>query len=183
VCVVFATTTVAHAQLYWDTNGSTAGAGATANGTWGTSNFWNTDSTGGAGTFSIPTANTDNLFFVAGPAADSGNNAYVVTVSGAQVANSLNFQASGATTVSGGTSITLGDGTPAAGGITMNQFAFGSTAQGAVNVNTAVILNNAQTWTNNAAAGLSVRGGLNNGLHFARNWSLMKEALPSRFVC
>jgi autotransporter-associated beta strand protein len=163
VCVVFATTTVAHAQLYWDTNGSTAGAGATANGTWGTSNFWNTDSTGGAGTFSIPTANTDNLFFVAGPAADSGNNAYVVTVSGAQVANSLNFQASGATTVSGGTSITLGDGTPAAGGITMNQFAFGSTAQGAVNVNTAVILNNAQTWTNNAAAGLSVRGGLNNG--------------------
>ncbi len=162
-CVLALSATAAHAQLYWDTNGSTAGAGATANGTWGTSNFWNTDSTGGAGTFSTSTVNTDNLFFVAGPGATSGNNAYVVTVSGTQVANSLNFQASGATTISGGTSITLGNGTAGAGGITIGQFAYGSTAQGAVNVNTAVILNNAQTWTNNAAAAFTVNATLNNG--------------------
>ena len=75
----------ANAQLYWDSNGTTAGAGATPTGTWGTSNFWNTDSLGGAaGAFQTSTLNTDNLFFVAAPGAASGNNAYVVTVSGAR---------------------------------------------------------------------------------------------------
>jgi fibronectin-binding autotransporter adhesin len=154
----------AHAQnLYWDSNGATAGAGATPTGTWGTSNFWNTDSTGGAGTFSIPTANTDNLFFVAGPSGTSGNNNYTVTVSGAQVANSLTFQASGQTTISGGTSLTLGNGTAGAGGITMNQFAFGSTNQGAVIINTAMSIANNQTWTNNSTSTLSFGGGLSLG--------------------
>lgn len=156
-------TSAAQAQLYWDQNAATAGAGATPTGTWGTSNFWNTDSTGAnLGAFQVGTLNTDDLFFVAAPGAASGNNAYVVTTSLAQVANSLTFQASGATTLSGGTSITLGNGTPGAGGITMNQFAFGSTAQGAATISTAVILNNTQTWTNNAAAGLAVKGGINN---------------------
>ena len=109
------------------------------------------------------TAAADDLFFVAAPGAASGNNAYVVTVSGAQVAKSLTFEASGATTLSGGTSITLGDGT--SGGITMNQFAYGSTAQGAVTITTSIILANAQTWTNNAANSLSLNSatGINNG--------------------
>lgn len=44
----------ASAQLYWDTDGSTAGFG-TASGTWGVDAFWNTSNTGGAGTFSAAT--------------------------------------------------------------------------------------------------------------------------------
>jgi fibronectin-binding autotransporter adhesin len=153
------------ANLYWDSNSTTAGAGGTPTGTWGTSNFWNTDLTGAnLGAFQIATLNTDDLFFVAAPGAASGNNAYVVTVSGAQVANSLTFQTSGGSTLSGGTSITLGNGTSGSGGITMNQFAYGSTAQGAVTISTALILNNSQTWTNNSSNALTFgAGGLSLG--------------------
>lgn len=134
---------------YWDSNSTTAGAGATPTGTWGTSAFWNTDPFGITNTFSTATANTDDLYFVAGPASDSGNNAYTVTVSGAQVANSLNFQASGATTIAPGTSLTLGDGTAGHGGINIGQYAYGTTAQGSVLLPT-ITLNNSQTWVNNA---------------------------------
>jgi len=151
--------------LYWDQNGITAGAGVDPTGTWGTSDFWNSDSTGGGGgAFQIPTANTDDLYFVAGPSGGSGSAAYVVTVSGAQAARSLNFQCSGTTTISGGTSITLGDGTPGAGGITMGQYAYAMTNQGAVTIGTPVTLNNSQTWTNNSAALLTVgTGAVTNG--------------------
>jgi hypothetical protein len=42
-----ALTPTAHsANLYWDSNGSTAGAGATPTGTWGTNSFWNTTNNG-----------------------------------------------------------------------------------------------------------------------------------------
>jgi fibronectin-binding autotransporter adhesin len=163
-CVLALSATASAQNLYWDGNGTTAGAGNTTallNRTWGTFAAWNDDPTGGAGTFSTATANTNDLYFVAGPSATSGNVAYVVTVSGAQVANSLNFQASGGTTISGGTSITLGDGTPGSGGITRPQFAFGSTAQGSVAISTAIILNNSQTWTNNATANMGLTGGVN----------------------
>ena len=34
------------ATVYWDSNGTVAGAGATPTGTWGTSTFWNATSTG-----------------------------------------------------------------------------------------------------------------------------------------
>ena len=145
--------------LYWDGNTTTDGAGNTTallNRTWGTFAAWNTDPTGGgAGAFQTATLNTDDLYFVAGPSATSGNVNYTVTVDGAQVANSLNFQTQATTTISGGTSITLGDGTAGSGGITMNQFAYGSTAQGAATISTAIILNNSQTWTNNSAQNLS----------------------------
>jgi len=142
--------------LYWDDNGTTAGAGATPTGIWGTDGNWNTDSTGAnLGALQVGTLNTDDLFFVAAPGAASGNNAYVVTVNGAQVGKSITFQASGGTTISGGTSITLGDGTPATGGITMNQLAYGAVAQGAATISTALILNNSQTWTNNSTQNLS----------------------------
>ena len=136
---------------YWDTNTTIAGAGATPTGTWGTSNFWNTDPFGVTNTFTTATAAADNLYFVAGPSATSGNNAYVVTVSTSQVANSLNFQASGATTISGGTLITVGNGTSGNGGINIPQYAYGTTNNGAVTISTAVTLNNTQTWTNNSA--------------------------------
>ncbi len=164
-------------NLYWDGNSTTAGAGNTTlllNQVWGTFTGWNTDSTGGAaGTLQIGTTNADDLFFVAGPSATSGNVAYNPTVSGAQVAKSLTFQAPAATTISSGTSITLGNGTSGVGGITMNQFAFGSTAQGAVTISTAITLANSQTWTNNSAATLttgSIAAGTNT-LTFAGSGS------------
>ena len=156
----------APAALYWDANGNTAGAGSTPTGTWGTSAFWNNNATGaaptGGFTFTAATPNADNLFFVAAPGTASGNSNTTITVSGAQVANSLNFQHSGSFTLSGGTSITLGNGAVGSGGISRNQFAFGSTAQGATTITTPIILNNSQTWTNNANSGLTVRGGINN---------------------
>ncbi|OYV03832.1 MAG: hypothetical protein CFE26_20095, partial [Verrucomicrobiales bacterium VVV1] len=165
--VVVCAATANAATLYWDSNGTgTAGAGATPTGTWGSSVFWTTDSTGanvGSPTLISGTTNADDLFFVAGPGAASGNNAYVVTVGTTQVANSLTFQASGGTTLSGGTSITLGNGTPAAGGITMNQFAYGAVAQGAVTISTPIVLANAQTWTNNSVNTFTTNGGLNLG--------------------
>ena len=151
------------ATFYWDADGTgTAGAGATPTGTWGTSAFWTTDSTGaniGSPVLTQLTLNTDNLYFVAGPSASSGNNAYTVTVLGSQVANSLNFQASGATTISGGTLITLGNGQFGGGGINIPQFAYDSTNNGAVTISTAITLNNSQTWTNNSASLLTIQTG------------------------
>lgn len=45
--------TSAHAQLYWDTNGTTTGAGSVANGTWDTATAnWNTTADG-SGTLSV----------------------------------------------------------------------------------------------------------------------------------
>lgn len=102
----------AHAvNLYWDTNGTgSAGFGA-ATGTWGTSAFWSTDSTGnnvGPVTLTAATTNADDLFFSAGTNGTSGT----VTLSANQNANSLTFE-EGAITLSGNT-INL-----AAGGITV----------------------------------------------------------------
>ncbi len=137
------------ASFYWDDNAGTAGAGGTPTGIWGTDNNWNTNSTGGAGTFTASTANTANLFFVAGPASNSGSGGTTITVNGAQVANSLTSQHSGNFTLSGGTSITLGNANAGQGGINVSEFAYGSSVQGKLTISTPVILNNSQTWTNN----------------------------------
>src|SRR5438445_6873137 len=65
--------------LYWDINGTTAGAGTTPTGTWGTSAFWNTlaDGTGATGAW----VSGDNAFFSAG---SDASGAFTVAVSGAQ---------------------------------------------------------------------------------------------------
>ncbi|MEI8038702.1 MAG: autotransporter-associated beta strand repeat-containing protein, partial [Verrucomicrobiota bacterium] len=124
--------------LYWDSNGATAGAGTTPTGTWGTSNFWNTDPTGGAGgAFQIPSTSADNLYFSAGPGAGSGDATFTVTVTGTQAANSLTFQASATTgkpTLSGGI-INLG-----AGGLTLTGTAGNTT------INSSINLTADQTW-------------------------------------
>src|SRR5208337_2857362 len=98
------------ATLYWDTNGGTAGAGDTPNGTWGTSSFWNNNSTGGSGTFVTTCGSADALYFVASPGTSSGENPYTVTVSGNQSASGLVFQSSGAPTLSGTGTINLWGG-------------------------------------------------------------------------
>ncbi|MBN8708432.1 MAG: autotransporter-associated beta strand repeat-containing protein [Verrucomicrobia bacterium] len=77
-------------NLYWDTNGTTAGAGDVPSGTWGTSNFWNTDSTGGgSGAFQTSTSATDNLAFVAGGSAVTSP--FTVSLNGNQTANTQFF--------------------------------------------------------------------------------------------
>lgn len=100
--------------LYWDDNGTTAGASGTPTGTWGTGNFWNTDSTGGSGgAFQTATTSADALTFVAGPGATSGNNAYTVSLNGDQSAGTLIFQGTGAITLGatvGAQTINLGTG-------------------------------------------------------------------------
>ena len=158
-CCLPATRAHAQTSYYWDSNGTAAGTGDTPNGTWGTSNYWNSDPTGGtAGTFITTTGSADNLYFVVGPAANSGENAFTVTVSGAQYANSLTFQSSGAPTLAGTDPINLWGG-----GINVSQYAYGTTPQGAVTISAPIALQAAQTWTNSAGSTLTIAGSITNG--------------------
>jgi trimeric autotransporter adhesin len=127
--------------LYWDSNSTTAGAGTTPTGTWGTSNFWNTDSAGGAGTFTATTTSTDDVVFSAG---SDATGTYTVTISGARAARS----------------ITIEDGTVQFGGASTPSLTIGSggiTLTGAANLNpsaatalTSILLSASQSWTNNS---------------------------------
>ncbi len=113
------------ATLYWDGNGTTAGAGNTTtllNQVWGTDALWNSDSAGVTNTFTSVTGSGDDLFFVAAPGAASAAIAFNPTVTGTQAANSITFQSSGAQTLSGGTINLYG------GGLTGSQYADGTTS-------------------------------------------------------
>jgi fibronectin-binding autotransporter adhesin len=81
---VFQYTVGSTTDLYWDSNGATAGAGATPTGTWGTSTFWSTVFDGTAATAGWTAGR--NAIFSAGADATT---AYTVTVSGTQAAASL----------------------------------------------------------------------------------------------
>src|SRR5437773_4409577 len=74
------------ASLYWDSNGNTAGAGATPNGTWGSDAFWNgaLDGTGAVG----PWVDGSVAVFSAGSDATSSS----VTVTGNQTAEQIVFE-------------------------------------------------------------------------------------------
>jgi fibronectin-binding autotransporter adhesin len=85
-------------NVFWDSNGPTAGAGDPATGTWGVDSFWNTDTTGGAGTFTTAVGAANDAFFSAGSDAVS---AFTATVIGTNLANSVTFQ-EGIPTLSGG---------------------------------------------------------------------------------
>jgi fibronectin-binding autotransporter adhesin len=89
------------ASSYWDSNDITPGAGDTPTGTWGTDNFWSTDSTGAATTTAWTSG--DIAVFSAGTDA---TNAFTVTVNGNQTAGGITFE-EGVVTLSGGT-ITIG---------------------------------------------------------------------------
>ncbi len=105
---------VSAGTLYWDGNGTTAGAGNTPallNREWGTFAVWNSDAAGLTDTFVAATASTDDLFFVAAPSATSGNVAFNPTMVGDQQAGSLTFQQAGSATLSGGNSLTLSSAT------------------------------------------------------------------------
>ncbi len=128
--------------LYWDTNGTTAGAGTSgvASGTWNTSTAnWTADSTGSSATVDyVP--NSDVVFSagtdVTGPS--------TITLGANETANSLTFNAgsAGATTYGfASDAITIGAGGITIGsGVTVNQ---GSTT---------FVVGASQTWTNNSSA-------------------------------
>lgn len=145
-------TTSRATDRYWDSNGTTPGGSdtTTAPGNWGTSNFWNSDSLGGAGTFTDTTFNTDDLHFSAGT---NVTGASAVAVTGAQVANSLIFE-EGAVTLSGGTSITLGGGGGNNTGLT---FVSGT---GTNTISTAVILAADAAFTNGASTLQTISGAI-----------------------
>ncbi|MFV0338376.1 MAG: autotransporter-associated beta strand repeat-containing protein [Chthoniobacterales bacterium] len=154
--------------LYWDANGSTAGSGSAPAGTWGSNAYWNTDSTGGAGTFSTATTSSNDLYFSAGPSATSGNAVYAVTVSGTQSANSLNFQSSatGPNNANAGTTLNGGTINLGAGGITAPQYAYGTTPRGNVRINSAIALQASSTFFSdnvNAIRALWVMGNISDG--------------------
>jgi autotransporter-associated beta strand protein len=93
---------VSLAQVYWDTNGTTAGPGGTTpSGTWdgATANF-NTDSTGGAAGEFVSATNTGQTVFFAADATATG--AYTVTLSGTRSAAAIVVE-EGNLTLSGGT--------------------------------------------------------------------------------
>ncbi|HEX2862175.1 MAG TPA: autotransporter-associated beta strand repeat-containing protein, partial [Lacunisphaera sp.] len=85
------------AQLYWDINGPTAGAGAAPAGTWGADNFWSSSATGAATT----SAWSDGSVAVFSAGTDA-TGSYTVTVSGNQAIAGLTVQ-EGTPTLTGGT--------------------------------------------------------------------------------
>jgi autotransporter-associated beta strand protein len=99
--------------VYWDTNGTAAGAGGAAPaGNWdGAAANFNTDSTGGAGGATLAgTANFHSVVFAAGA---DGAGTYAVNLTGTQTAYGVEF-ARGNVTLSGGT-LAAGTFTAAAG--------------------------------------------------------------------
>jgi len=140
----------AAAVYYWDVNGTAAGF-STVVGAWdGSSSFWNTDSTGGAGGgVTNTTASTMDLII---PQATTNTGS--ITVTGTQSASSITFATNvGPTTnITGGTAIVIG-GTGTYSGIIQQ-------STGANTISTALTLNSAVTAFNfsNTSTGLLTIG-------------------------
>lgn len=112
------------ATLYWDTNGTTAGTGSTATGSWNTTagnNVWSTSANGDLAT-QIYTANSDVVF-----AAGTDMTSASVTLTGSATANSLTFEEGSVATL-GTATLTIGNG-----GITLNS------GVGTINLNRVVL--------------------------------------------
>ncbi|MGI9177956.1 MAG: hypothetical protein ACR2IT_08885 [Pirellulales bacterium] len=136
------------ATWYWDTNGTTAGAGSTPSGIWGGNNYWNSDATGGAGgTFATSISSTDTAVFVAGPGATSGTGAYEITLAGPQQVSGITFQSSGDATIAPSnpldtnTAVSIG-----CGGLTMPVYAYGSVPQGNLTITSVATPTASGTW-------------------------------------
>lgn len=127
------------ADVFWDTDGTTSGPGSTTpSGTWdGTNTFWNTDSTGGAGTLSADPGTANTAVFSAGTTA-TGN--FVITASGTRAAQGLSFQEGGNIQLTGGTISLTGSSTSAdANGLIQT----GSSMTGTVTIDSNVQVNTA----------------------------------------
>src|SRR5205823_174278 len=147
--------------LYWDANGTSNNTGVNAAGTWGTSTFWNTSSTGSGGTLTATTASTNDLHFSSGT---NYTGSFTVTVSGAQSANSLIFE-EGIITLSGGTSITLDGGGGVNSGLIFNS------GTGANSISTALILGGNAAFTNNDDSLQTISGGVTGAFNLTLNGS------------
>ncbi|MCX6879754.1 MAG: autotransporter-associated beta strand repeat-containing protein [Verrucomicrobia bacterium] len=114
IAALLAVQAASAASLYWDGNGTTAGAGAAPTGAWDTDPFWSTSSAGTLATAAY-TTDSDAVFSAGTDAATAA-----VGLTSNQSANSLLFE-DGITTISGtGGIITL---TGAGGNITVNKSA------------------------------------------------------------
>ena len=91
------------AALYWDSNGTTDGAGTTPNGIWGTDAFWNATADG---TTTSPTAWVpgEDAVFCAGT---DVSGPFTVTINGSQTAGNLTVE-EGELTIAGGVSLNVG---------------------------------------------------------------------------
>lgn len=137
------------ATLYWDGNGTTAGAGTTPSGTWASSMIWGSNAAGTTATSNPTTSNLkDDIFFAAGTDATG---AYTVTISNTQNARLLTIE-EGTPTFTGGT-LNLAS---SSGGIT--------TLAGAATVSSNLTISGSQTL--NTAAGTTIA--LDTGV-FTRN--------------
>jgi autotransporter-associated beta strand protein len=105
--MLLANSSLQAADYWWDSNSTTAGFGST-NGTWGTSSFWSTDSTGASATANTTILSTDDVHF--GTASDGYTGGRTVTISGTRTFNSMTIGlASNAIAFSGGTALNLGN--------------------------------------------------------------------------
>ena len=100
---------------YWDANGSTAGAGTTPAGIWGTDAFWTASAAGLTATAAY-TGGSDAVFSAGSDATTAS-----ITVTGTQTAASLSFE-DGATTLGGAS------GVVSLGGVGSVNVGFGATA-------------------------------------------------------
>ena len=128
------------AELYWDTNGTTPGAGATVNGTWGVNSYWNMDAAGVLNSLRLATTLNDTLYFSAGTDA-TGNS--TVTLSGAVSAGGL--------VVNQGSITLAGSSTPS---LMLGTLGVSVGSGGSLGMSTSlasVLLAASQTWTNQSS--------------------------------
>jgi hypothetical protein len=81
----------AQTTYYWDADGATAGFTTSPTGTWGTSAFWSTDSTGSTAGANTTILSTDNVNF--GSASSGVAASSTVTISGTQSVNTITLGA------------------------------------------------------------------------------------------
>ena len=147
------------ATLYWDGNSTTAGAGTTPTGTWGTSTFWSSNSAGTSSTSNTTTTLKDDLYFSAGTDATGS---YTVTLNGIRSGRILIID-EGSPTFTGGTLYLSSSN----GGITVNTTTGTTTVSSDLTIAGAQILNvatggtldlNTGTFIREAGATLNVLG-------------------------
>lgn len=135
------------AELYWDTNGNTAGFGSTT-GTWGTSAFWNDNATGGAPTVAFTATTTSSDIINFGSATLRYDNfANNGVAAGGVAADSIVIGSGQTQSINMGTS---GNAITIQNGITKNA------GSGDFSFTSPVTLGAAQTWTNNSVKTLEV---------------------------
>lgn len=137
--------------LYWDPNGATAGAPASATGTWsGTNAFWNTSESGTGGSLFTTTTGLDQLVFSAGTNAVGAG---TITVDGPQLARGIILQEGTLTFVgTNGAGIHLNSG-----GLTMASAVDGDAT---IAASVPVMISGSQSWSNASTHSLNVAGAI-----------------------